>query len=81
MTYLFRITEVPSGEIVLAMGRYGRNVWTLSKITKRLRKDRPCAVCGCPLDPMAYRPITNGNDRMDRICVKCVEEAKEELKA
>ena len=52
-------------------------VWSIVK----LRKSSRCAECKEPLavGAMAFRPLTNGNNRMDRLCGRCVSVGREKL--
>lgn len=52
---------------------HGRQLWT--RIA--LRKPAACWSCGTALEPRdsAYRPITNADNRMHRLCRACVEGA------
>jgi len=54
--------------------RVGDLMWTLCC----LRKSKRCFLCDSDLAPkmQAYRPITNGYDRMQRICLTCAERKK-----
>lgn len=56
---------------------HGQQLFTLNK----LRKPKPCALCKIELQPKqrAYAPITNGYNRMHRICVACVAELEAEF--
>lgn len=50
---------------------YGRQLWTRVK----LRKSRKCGRCSKELNSGndAYSPVTNGYNRMERLCPECVE--------
>ena len=52
--------------------RYGRQIW--SKV--KMKKVAKCIVTGKPLGPgsIAYRPITNGSNRMRRISEEGMKE-------
>ena len=69
----YRIVLHDAGLLFIQHWQYGRQIWTLS--TRNLSAkyhERPCAKCGVRLGAAkAYHPITNGNNRMHRICVKC----------
>ncbi len=45
--------------------RWGRQLWTICKV----RKDHKCVITGKPIKKgeQAYRPITNGGNRYERI--------------
>lgn len=47
----------------------GVQIWTLCQ----LRKSNNCSQCGDTLhkNDNAYRPTTNGSNRMERICIPC----------
>ena len=64
MTNYFFINTI-NGEMVFLNSKYGQQIWTLIK----LRKDAICAEMNIkiPKGSMAYRPITNGYNRMERI--------------
>lgn len=50
-------------------------VWSLVK----LKKPRACKLCKETIacGAMAYRPLTNGYSRMERICQPCVEKVRQ----
>lgn len=50
---------------------HGQQLFTRGK----LRKAKSCALCKFPLKPgtLAYMPVTNGYNRMHRLCVACVQ--------
>ena len=58
--------------IVGLSSSYGDQMFVRSKI----RKNNSCELCCASLKPgdQAYRPITNGYNRMHRLCVACVQE-------
>lgn len=66
----YRLRERLSADVVALDSRHGSQVFTAC----RLRKKTRCCVCYAVLKPgaEAFRPVTNGNNRMDRICGQCV---------
>jgi len=72
----YEITRIPGQGLVLASGPYGVHPWSVCYTKCRTRATRRCVLCGGPLGKSAYRPLTNGNDRMERICVECVRKAE-----
>ena len=80
--YKFLTVIVPDTGDLMALEhpKWGRQVWT----TARIRKPRPCAVCGTRLQRrcLVYRPVTNKSNRMERICCSCIKwmiKAKEQV--
>ncbi len=55
-------------------GDYGAQLWAKAK----LRKEKKCFACEgqVAVGTEVYSPITNGYNRMHRICVGCVERMK-----
>ena len=53
----------------LESDRYGLQLWPRAK----LRKAKGCSVCRKTIQPKqdAFLPITNGYNRMERICWEC----------
>lgn len=47
--------------------RYGSMLWTVAK----MRKAHSCGLCGVDIGLKAWRPITFGDWRMVRICLRC----------
>lgn len=64
--YIILWIEPGDRGIMKTLSRYGRQVWVVSKL--RSRAGDPCAQCGNPVGAVAYRPLTNKQNRMDRIC-------------
>jgi len=65
---MYIIKEVPiEGWLIIDSVHYGRQIWTLSKMTKKHKSDA-CAICQEIVGDKAYRPITNQSNRMKRIC-------------
>jgi hypothetical protein len=57
-------------------GPYGRQVWTLVTLRGRPKN---CVNCGHTLfRVLAWSPVTNGRNRMERICLQCLPRGKEE---
>ena len=58
-------------ELIGVEGRYGRQLW----VRCVLRTRKVCLNCWTYIEPKqrGYRPITNGQNRMDRLCVHCIE--------
>lgn len=46
--------------------RWGEQLWVLAKM--RTHKRDACMICGAPVGDLAFRPITNKGNRMERIC-------------
>jgi hypothetical protein len=67
----YRITEIVPALGIVTQSFFGRQCWTKCKMTKHTRESRQCAMCKGPLGKEAFRPITNGNNRMERICLEC----------
>ena len=63
------VQRLATGVVVLS-SPYGHQVFSMVKI----RKARACSACGQALVrlALAFRPLTNGNNRTHRICVRCV---------
>jgi hypothetical protein len=59
--------------VVLDDQKFGQQVWTGGRITKKVRESRRCYVCDGPIGEKGYRPITNGNNRQERICPACID--------
>lgn len=77
MTHDYRILPVAqdmsdSGLMRTMSSKYGPNLWSIGTVRGR---DKQCSTCGTvlPRGSQAYHPITNGLNRGDRICTKCVE--------
>lgn len=68
----YRFLKRMSEGLVGLTSSHGRQIFH----TTELRKSKPCALCKVELKPgdTAYSPITNGYNRMHRLCVACVEE-------
>lgn len=61
----YKLVKILNDDVVILSSKYGVQVW--SKIT--LRKDNICEVLGIPIlqGSKAFRPSTNGYNRMHRI--------------
>jgi hypothetical protein len=59
-------------DLVGLSSSHGQQLFTRA----RVRKHRACALCKRKILPgsLAYRPITNGYNRMHRLCVPCVQD-------
>ncbi len=70
MKYTF-VDALSDGLVGLKHQEHGRCLWT----ARKLRKHAICAACGkqALAGSTAYGPLTNGYNRMDRICKHCVE--------
>ena len=55
------------GLLLTEHATYGKQVWSLSKLTRRHKGD-PCAACNMPVGTHAYRPVGNPGNRMKRLC-------------
>ena len=67
----YRLSLIPGdGQALLWSQEYGTQLWAECK----MRKAHKCAVCGMayPVGTKMYRPMTNGYNRMHRICQCCV---------
>jgi len=49
--------------------QFGRQLWTLGKM--RRCSGVSCVICGAKVKKMAFRPITNRNNRRRRMCQAC----------
>lgn len=72
---MIRVHRVLGPELVAFSVRdvFGRSEPTVHAVVK-LRKDTQCGECQKPLVPgdRAFRPLSNGDRRMQRYCVPCV---------
>lgn len=64
---VYEIISVEGGLIETEHPEYKRQVWALAKLRKH--KTSRCAICGREVGAVGYRPITNGYNRMHRICL------------
>ncbi len=60
------------GIAMMTHPRYGRQVWVRCQV----RKDSRCTVTGAVIrkGQTAYRPLTNQNNRMERICEQVIKD-------
>ncbi len=74
MTDYGLVKRLSKGVVVLQSRNYGQQVFTRA----RLRVKRTCPICRCVIAPgaMAYRPITNGDNRCHRICARHLDGLK-----
>ena len=65
------ITIPGDGLALLFSGEYGRQLWVQCK----MRKTHKCYECDAtyPVGTGMYRPMTNGYNRMQRICAQCIQ--------
>ncbi|KKM06115.1 hypothetical protein LCGC14_1747350 [marine sediment metagenome] len=72
----YEVKKILSPEIVgLSSIEYGEQLWAVSNLTKK-KIGKGCAICSSELGKKAYRPTTNKSNRMDRICIPCIEKLK-----
>lgn len=67
----YKVESLMSRGLARISGKtYGRQLW--ARVT--LRKSCRCGICDVDLKPSAeaFSPITNGDNRGERICVPCV---------
>jgi hypothetical protein len=60
------------GLVGLQHPKFGMCLWTIGKVRGH---SKPCCVCGGTLAKgvPSYKPVTNGYNRMHRICPLCVK--------
>lgn len=76
MTHLYKIVrKIDEGLYLLRHPRWGQQIWELSKLTKKKLK-QSCSQCRENLTLYSYRPLTNGGNRMERICERCLQEQR-----
>ena len=75
----FRLLGVLNDDLVRlrtsdVSGNYGAQLWSSIKLSK----SKDCVRCETKLTAgaRAFKPITNGYNRMHRICASCVERLK-----
>ncbi len=72
----YEVKQILSPELInLYSLEYGNQMWGVCNLTKK-KIGKKCASCKSSLVKKAYRPITNKSNRMDRICIQCIEELK-----
>lgn len=64
----YKVLSTCAELLALSCTRYPRQIWA----TAITRKNHICSVTGLVINKgaMCYRPLTNGYNRMDRICFK-----------
>ena len=64
------VAEMGPTLVVLESREFPPKMWTECTV----RKYHRCVACNGNIKKgrRAYRPITNGNNRMDRICIACI---------
>lgn len=70
-TWKYSIAEIPGEGLAVLRSQFGTQIFTRIKLRKL--KISLCARCAKQLSTHAYRPITNSDNRMHRICVRCIE--------
>ena len=74
----YKLIQILSPELVaLSSNKYGTQLWGVANLTKK-HKDDNCAICNLKVGSKAYRPTTNKSNRMERICIPCIEKLKED---
>lgn len=70
---MYTLVEIISDAdgLVGLSSEYGRQLWSRCKV----RKQHSCQECeqSFPVGSEMYRPITNGYNRMRRLCENCVQ--------
>lgn len=64
------VIRMNSGLVRFRHPTYGQELWTRGRVRRFAKK---CAMCGMMVQPKewAYAPLTNGHNRMHRICERC----------
>lgn len=71
---MYEVVKILSdGVVAINHERYGRQLWSKSKLTKRHKNDA-CAICGLSVGDTAFRPVTNKGNRYERICTRHFEQ-------
>ena len=67
---MYRLIKVLSDGIVGLSSEFGRQLWCICK----MHKQHECQECGqsFPIGAEMYRPLSNGFNRMRRLCKGCV---------
>lgn len=67
----FTLLRTLSPGLVLIRDGFGEFLWTIGQTKGRPRK---CEACSeeIPQKADAWRPVSNANNRMYRLCVRCV---------
>lgn len=78
MTDYVLVERRADGILLMWSEDYERQLWTLV----RLRKPVQCVRCndGLAKGASAFSPITNGQNRMKRLCLRCVSAMARALK-
>ncbi len=71
----FNVLNILSESIVHLNTTEGNQVWCKANMTKK-KIGKPCWECKESIGKEAYSPITNKSNRMERICLNCIEKAK-----
>ncbi len=75
MSMVYKVLEHVSEGVKLIQTEFGRQLWV--KTNRNLRTPKNCHNCERPLIGMvAYRPVTNASNRMERLCLQCVGDSK-----
>ncbi len=69
----YKVVERPGEGLAILVSIYGRQLWAKGKM--RVHKSTKCAICEQCVGKFAYRPITNLSNRMNRICIPCIEKS------
>jgi len=70
MLQRYLLVQETTGFVVLKSVSFPARIW----VECTVRKDHRCAVCDEDIEKgqQAHRPVTNGNNRMHRICPTCI---------
>ena len=76
MSHYRLVARLNDGVVRMDHPTYGRQLWASGKTRGRTKK---CADCKKEIPPkvLAWHPITNALNRMDRLCAHCVNAWKE----
>ena len=67
--YKYEVIFSPAdGLMLITHPKHGRQLWARCKM--RGHKNSRCAICGAVVGFEAFRPVTNGYNRMERICIR-----------
>lgn len=70
--YAYHVVHVMSEDaIVLRHRTFGQQLWTLGKIRGRAKECTDCAI-SIAVGDSAFRPLTNGYNRKERMCTPCI---------
>ena len=75
---MYRLVEILGDELIGLSSRYGRQLWA----TVKVRKQHRCQHCEelFPVGSKMYCPITNGYNRMHRLCEDCIKHLPQQIK-